>query len=702
MTATTVAVGGADAAASSLPGAGPKTAARLAAVGIGSVRDLLMRLPRGYDDLRAATAIAELPARADGDVVLVRGIVRRVHVFPRRFLDVVIGDGVGPEGVAIRARWFRARAAMAKRFVKGEGVAVAGPLRTAADGTRELIHPRVVPADVTGLGIRPRYAAVEGVPGKVFERMIEAALGRVAAGVEEVLPAATRRRLRLPSLGEALGRVHAPADLRDADGALAAAHRRIALETLLVGQVAFLWRRAELGPAAVRVDARTGAAARARLEVALPWPLTPSQARALDDIAASLAAPQAMQRLLVGDVGSGKTAVALASAAAVAAAGGGTLMMVPTEVLAEQQLRALAPVAARLGLRMAALTGATRGAARDAILRDAAGGRLDMLIGTQALLAPNVGMPRVGLVVVDEQHRFGVEARAAVGRRAGAGTPHLLAMSATPIPRTVALLRHGDLDASFLTERPAGRAAPAAVACTRPGEREAAYARLREAVAAGQQAFVVCPVRERGKRPGAVTAVAHHARLVRALAPARVGLLHGALAAAAKEDVLRRFAAGALDVLVATTIVELGIDVPAATVMIVEDAERFGLAQLHQLRGRVGRGAAAGICFLCTENDAGAGAERLELVSRVDDGFRLAEADLAARGFGELLGTAQSGQARELGVGDLAQLGELAAIARAEAEVLWRSDPGLTSPAHRELARAVRARVGRTFAGDAG
>ena len=661
-----------------------------------------MRLPRGYDDLRSATAIAELASLPDGRVVLVRGIVRRVHVFPRRFLDVVVADGPTPDAAAVRGRWFRARAAMGKRFSKGAAVALAGPLRTAGDGTRELIQPRVVPADVDSLGIRPRYAAVKGVAGKVLETMVAAALGRLDGGVQELLPAATRRRLRLPSLAEALSRVHAPADPADADGALAAAHRRIALESLLLGQLAFMWRRAEIGAPAVRVDVAVAAQARARVEAALAWSLTPSQARALDDIGGSLSRPHAMQRMLVGDVGSGKTVVALGAAAAVAAAGGGTLMMVPTEVLAEQQLRVLAPVAARLGLRLAALTGAMRGAAREAILGEAAAGRLDLLIGTQALLGPEVRMPRLGLVVLDEQHRFGVGARAALGRRVGAGAPHLLAMSATPIPRSLALLRHGDLDASFLTERPAGRVPAVAVACTRPGERDAAYARLRDGLATGQQAFVVCPVREHGRRPGAITAVAHHARLARALSPARVGLLHGALKPGAKEEVLRKFAAGTLDVLVATTIVELGIDVPGATVMIVEDADRFGLAQLHQLRGRVGRGSVPGICFLCSLEGDGPALARLELVSRVDDGFRLAEADLAVRGFGELLGTEQSGWVSDLGVSDVVELGKLAVIARAEAGVLWDADPGLVSPAHAALASAARARAAKTFAGDAG
>jgi ATP-dependent DNA helicase RecG len=356
-----------------------------------------------------------------------------------------------------------------------------------------------------------------------------------------------------------------------------------------------------------------------------------------------------------------------------------------------------------MGLALAALTGATPAGTRAEILRDAAEGRLALVIGTQALLGDAVDLPRLGLVIVDEQHRFGVGDRARLGRRGQAGAPHLLAMSATPIPRSLALALHGDLDASFLTERPAGRVAATAVLCAQPDERRAAYARLADAVGAGRQAFVICPVRETARRAGAVTAVAHHARLARELAPARLGLLHGALPAADKERTLRAFAAGEIDVLVATTVVELGIDVPNATVMIVEDADRFGLAQLHQLRGRVGRGAVPGLCFLCpTDGESLAeGRARLELVARIDDGFRLAEADLAQRGFGDLLGTRQAG-APSLELADLAELGDLTGKARVEAERIFAEDPALARPEHGLLARAVRGRMDALYGAEAG
>ena len=664
-----------------------------------------MRLPRGYDDLGRVTPVAALAGVADGAVVLVRGTVQRVHVFPRRLLDVVVEEG----GATVRARWFRAQASMAKAFVKGSVVALAGPLRTATDGTREMVHPSNVTAELAasaspGLGLRPRYAIIEGVKGRTLQAVRASALAAASEGTAELLPAAARARLGLPPLAESFRRLHLPAGAAGVGEAeIARARRRIALEALFVTQVAFLRRRAEAGGAVVSVPRAAAAAMSDRLEGALGFALTASQRNALDQIAGDLAGPTAMLRLLIGDVGSGKTAVALGAAAMVAAAGGQTLMMVPTEVLAEQQARALQPAAAALGLELASLTGSTPGAARAAILERAAAGRTALLVGTQALLDAVGRLPRVALAVVDEQHRVGVTVRAALARgRAGGGVPHLLSMSATPIPRSLALALHGDLDASFLTERPSGRPPAAAVACVGAGERRAAYGRLRDAIAEGRQAFVVCPVREVARRDDAVTAVAQHARLLRDLRPARVGLLHGSLAADEKERTLRAFAAGTLDVLVATTVVELGIDVPNATVMIVEDVERFGVAQLHQLRGRVGRGRWPGICFMCAAEGAlsGEARERLALLAANDDGFALAEADLAQRGAGDLFGTRQAGAPSDLG--RLEEVAQLLAVARREAEAVLAGDPALAAPAHEFLARAAAARSRVLFGEDAG
>jgi ATP-dependent DNA helicase RecG len=699
-----------DAPIGSLRGAGPVTAARLAARGVTTARDLLLRLPRGYDDLRRVTPIAELGSIADDTAVLIRGTIRRVHVFPRRLLDVFVEQ----DEAVVRARWFRPPRGMSKAFGKGSEVALAGPLRTASDGTRELVHPSNVTAalaaaaagDGGGLGLRPRYAAVDGVNGRTLATLRQSALARLGADTQELVPPEARARLGLPALVESLRRLHAPAGDGDVAAAeLAAARRHIAFEALFVAQLAFVMRRAAAGRAIPLVPpADADAHVEARLESTLGFSLTASQRRALADVAADLRGARPMQRLLVGDVGSGKTAVALGAAALVAAAGGQTLMMVPTEVLAEQQARALAPHAARLGFELALLTGGTTTAARTTTLSAAAQGRIALLVGTHALLSDDVRLPRLGLVIVDEQHRFGVSSRARLGRGGSTDVPHLLSMSATPIPRSLALALHGDMDASFLVERPAGRSPVATTLCATATERDAAYARLRAAVARGEQAFVVCPVREHARRGDAATAVAQHARLARELRPARVGLLHGGLSSADKEAALRAFAAGTTNVLVATTVVELGIDVPAATVMIVEGADRFGLAQLHQLRGRVGRGKRPGGCWLCVgQGDVTDEARaRLSLIAATDDGFALAEADLAQRGAGDVYGTRQAGEPALAAADRLEEMAELTALARAEAEALWSADPGLTAPANAAAAEAARDRSRTLYGGDAG
>ncbi len=331
------------------------TAGRLGERGVRTLRDLLMRLPRGYDDLRRATPIGALAGVTDGTVVLVCGTVRRLHVFPRRLLDLFVEES--PGGAALRARWFRVPGAMAKSFPKGSAVALAGALHTATDGTRQLIQPSVVTAALAargdgGLGLRPRYGVMQGVKGRALERMRGAALGRLGGAAFDLVPGETRARLALPTLAQALTQVHAPADGEAArPEALAPARRRLAFEGAFVAQLAFLLRRAADGRGAIVVAPSVAAAARARIEGALEFALTPSQARALDEIAADLAGERPMRRLLVGDVGSGKTAVAFGAAALCAAAGAATLMMVPTEVLAEQQTRALRPLAARAGIR---------------------------------------------------------------------------------------------------------------------------------------------------------------------------------------------------------------------------------------------------------------------------------------------------------------------------------------------------------------
>ncbi len=505
----------------------------------------------------------------------------------------------------------------------------------------------------------------------------------------------------MPRLGQALRILHAPADELGATGL---ARRRVLFERAFVAQLALLAQRAADPRPAWNLTGAQLAEARSRAIASLPFQLTAAQLRAADEVAADLSAGRPMRRLLIGDTGSGKTAVAFVAAALIATAGAGTLMMVPTEVLAEQQARSLASWGSgAAGLRTAALTGGMSARARAAAVAAWDAGALDLLVGTQALLTAGLAPDRLGLTIIDEQHRFGVAQRARLSGRA-----HLLAMSATPIPRSLALVLHGDLDASLLTERPPGRRTAPAVVCATVTSRAAAWECLRDALAAGQQAFVVCPARQEARRAGAVTALAAHARLAHALAPVRVGLLHGALGPDAKEKALRAFAAGETSVLVATTIVELGIDVPDATVMVIEDADKLGLAQLHQLRGRVGRGTRPGLCFLLASEGlppGSPGMARLDQLAAIDDGFRLAEADLAQRGFGDLLGTEQAGTSfvgGGAGPDDLAAVANLFRVARAEAESLLQRDPGLHRPEHARVARALRDSGAAGFGGEAG
>ena len=432
-----------------------------------------------------------------------------------------------------------------------------------------------------------------------------------------------------------------------------------------------------------------------------------------------------MQRLLVGDVGSGKTVVAFAAAAIAAAAGGQTILMAPTEVLVEQHLRTLGALAAGvraagLSLGVARFTSSMPRDERAATLARCRAGEVQLLIGTQALLEAPPVFADLRLAIVDEQHRFGVAQRARLRRidgpfsadgDGGSGQralPHLLVMSATPIPRTLALTLYGDLDASFLREGPPGRQAIETELFSGDARRAAAYQRLEAAVAEGRQAYVVCPVRAQAAREGAVTAVARAAELRRQLAPAgvRVGLLHGELHADEKESRLRAFAAGRIDVLVATTVIELGIDVANAAVMLVEEADRFGLAQLHQLRGRVGRGPFAGACLLCTSaplEPGGDAQRRLEQLAATNDGFRIAEADLALRGHGDLFGVRQAGTPR-LRFAELADYVDLLGLARAEAERIAASDPALDLAEHRGLREGVLARwsAGAVFGEETG
>ena len=693
-----------------LAGAGPVTAARLAGRGLFQVRDLLTFFPRAYDDYRRVYAMAELAGLPAGTPVVVRGTVVRVHKFFRRLLDVTIEDG----GIRLRARWFRPNAGMVKTYTRGAQVALAGSLRRTEEGEPELIHPSNVTAllaESAGAGIRPRYPKIEKVPGRTVEKVVGAALAVASRQAAEILPATVRERLGLPGIAAALAMVHRPpAHLPDVEIATlfagaSPAQRRFAFEELFVLQVALAVERARVRtekgfPCGAEVARTLG-----EVQAVLPFALTLAQQRSARRICEAMAGEAPMQCLLQGDVGSGKTAVAFAACVATAGAGGQTLLMAPTAVLAEQHHRTLGAWAAKSGLRFGLLHSGLPAAEQRRVLAAAAVGGLDLIVGTHALLEDRLRLACLGLAIVDEQHRFGVRQRARL-RRLGGGengwqigapggmVPHLLVLSATPIPRTLALTLYGDLDLVTLDASPPGRKPVRTRVCRGVAAREAAYQALRQSLASGGQGFVICPaVAEDQGRP-ATSAVALGRSLRANLAPARIGVLHGQLAFARQREVADAFRTGALDVLVATTIVEVGVDVPSARVMVVEDAERFGLAQLHQLRGRVGRDEEQASCYLLTSSEDAEALARLDMLATVADGFRIAEEDLRRRGSGDVHGTRQAGQP-ELRFADLSVYLGMIETARQEAEAVLGVDPGLVLPAHAELARAVGERMAR-------
>ncbi len=685
------------------------TAARLADRGLASVRDLLYFFPRGYQDYRREYRLPELAALAPGTPVVVRGTVVRVHKFFRRMLDVVIEQ----DGARLLARWFRPNAGMAKSYAKGSSVALAGELRKTEEGECQLIHPSNVTALLAErevLGIRARYPLVERVPGRTVEKIVGAALDAVVDQLEDPLPPPSRSELGFPELATALHTIHRPPTSLSCEEVAALvegrapAQQRFAFEDLLVSQLGLARERSlASGHRAFACDGVTDDVLVAA-KSALPFACTAAQDHAISAIASALRSPCPMQCLLQGDVGSGKTAVVFVACALVARAGGQSLLMAPTAVLAEQHHRSLTAWGKGWGLRTRLLHAGLPTAEQRRVLDAAASGEADVIVGTHALLQDRLRLGRLALAIVDEQHRFGVRQRARLRRVASdefgwqmssqnGMVPHLLVLSATPIPRTLALTMYGDLDLVTLDVLPPGRKPVETHVCASEDARASAYGAVREAIARGEQAFVVCPAiaDPEGERARPVSVVAVAKRLRTALAPARIAVLHGRLAGEEQRRIVEAFRTRDLDVLVATTVLEVGVDVPAASVIVIEDSERFGLSQLHQLRGRVGRGQARGFCFLLTSTNDPDALRRLDILAGTHDGFRIAEHDLHQRGAGDLQGTRQTG-APELRFADFAAYARLLERARVEAEAVLAQDPGLTRPEHAELGRRVAER----------
>ncbi len=664
-----------------LKGVGPRRAAAFAKLEVCTIGQLLALYPRGYIDYSAPIPLAEAPYDAPCAVraeVLEKPPAKRING-GRSLQYVYCAD----DSAALRLAFFNNPYAPAKLEV-GKEYLFYGKVGGGFTG-REMVSPQFLPP-VAESSLTPIYPLTAGLSSSVIAACMAHALP-FAEEAPEVLPEELRARFKLPGKAQALKMVHRPADMAE----VAAGRRRLVFEELFCLQLGLLSLR---GRKVLQTGAPMQGASLAPFLAGLPFAPTGAQQKAMAEIAADLQKTAPMNRLLQGDVGSGKTLVAAAAIYLAAQNGYQSVLMAPTEILARQHGETLDKLLGPLGLRTALLTGGVKGRARTGALAAIAEGDADLIVGTHAVLSGPVEFYNLGLAVTDEQHRFGVRQRGQLAQKAN--SPHLLVMSATPIPRTLALLMFGDLDISLLDEMPPGRK-PVKTYLVRDEKRPAMFGFLAGEIAKGRQVYIVCPLIDEGESDlQAVTAYAEE--LARPLLPnARVGLMHGRLKAAEKAEVMRAFKAGELDVLVSTTVIEVGVDVPNASVMVIEDAGRYGLSALHQLRGRVGRGAAESFCFLLPGKAGEAAFERLRFLSKTSDGFAVAKYDLETRGPGDFFGSRQHGLPA-LHLADLAADTRVLKAAGEAAGELYQKDPGLKAPEHAALAGAVKALFAGTTA----
>lgn len=680
-----------------LPGVGPKIAPLLIERGLRTVGDLLRFLPRRYEFRQAAPALRNLQ---EGEHYIVEGEV--VAVGRRNLrgrapqIEVAISDTTG----VLRLCWFRAPTPQFfERFHRGTRLRARGQVKRFR-GALQMVHPEVQFVEAESAASQdemvPIYPEISPIKPGTLRKLIAQALKSVDELVD-VVPATWRTLRKLPPLREAVTFLHhvpPTCDAQQLNDFATPWQRRLVYEELLVLQLAVLQNR-------LAVKKRSAMALRssqAIVELAqqlFSFELTAAQRRVLNEIESDLRLSSPMHRLLQGDVGSGKTAVALTSAYSIMQRGHQVVLMAPTEILAEQHARSALAAFTKHGYEVGLLTGSISASERRTLLNKLADGSVQCVVGTHALIQDDVKFCRLHLAIIDEQHRFGVLQRAKLSElaRSTAGhDPHVLVMTATPIPRTLAMTLYGDLDVSILDELPPGRT-PIVTRVIHSKQRLDVYARVQRMVAAKRQAYVVVPLVEGSDKEGmegvrAVTSVEAELRggIFRDL---RVGLLHGRMTGDDKDHVMQQFASGALDVLVATTVIEVGIDVPNASVMVIEHAERFGLSQLHQLRGRIGRGSAASECFLLASDALSDDAiARLRIMEQTNDGFKIAEEDLKLRGPGDFIGTRQAGLPF-LSLADLTRDYQVLEWARADAKNILKEDAGLQKPENRRLYDAV-------------